>query len=418
MPKFIITDIIKKNKTAPARPALRPVQRKEEFREAFENIKEKSAKKKGKFWLKLFICILAIFLSFLFLDFIINLFSSVLVKITPVQKFADIDLNFKAQRNSTEGDLPFEIVQMEYEENQKIIAAGVNTEGQKAGGQVIIYNTFSSSPQILVKNTRLETADGKIYRISDKVSVPGNGSVEVTIYADQPGEEYNIGLADFTIPGFKGDPRYEKIYARSKTKMAGGSKSASNFLTEDDVNKAFEGLKSGIKNYLTENISKQKLDGYVFFSRGLVIDFPENPDNPKKGDIGKEFVFSQKGTATGFLFKEKDISGEIAKRYLNEGSADKIRIVNLGNFEFNLLNCSQDSTEITFGLKGKAHFVWNIDEELLLADLIAIKGSDYGAVFKKYPAIESAEVIFKPSWWRYIPKNKSRIHLEEIIKSE
>lgn len=400
MSKFIITDIVKKNKTAA------------------KDIKEEPAKKKRRFWPKFFLLILAILIFFLFLDFIINLFSSVLVKITPVQEFANIDLNLKAQRDSAPADLPFEIVQMEYEENQNIIATGASANGQKASGQIIIYNAYDSSPQVLIKNTRFEAPGGKIYRINDKVSVPGNGSVEAVIYADQPGEEYNIGLADFTIPGFKGDPRYEKIYARSKTKMTGGSKNASSFLTENDINKASEGLKSKIKKYLAEKILKQKPGGYVFFSSGLVIDFLENPDNPKKGEIGKEFVFRQKGTATGFLFKEEDFSKEIVKRYLSENNIGKTEIANLNELEFNLTNHNKENSEISFNLKGKAHFVWKIDSELLLTDLTAINGNDYGSVFKKYPAIESAEVIFKPSWWHVVPKNKSRIHLEEIMKNE
>lgn len=399
MSKFIITDIVRKNKPAP------------------KNIKIEPEKKKKGFWVKFFLLILAALAIFFFLDFAINIFSSVLVKITPVQEFANIDLNLRARRDSGAAELPFEIAQMEYEKNLNIISTGVSADGQKASGQIIIYNNYDSNSQILVKNTRFEANGGKIYRINDRVSVPGNGSVEVTIYADQSGEEYNIGLIDFTIPGFKDDPRYEKIYGRSKTKMAGGTKSATTFLTEDDISKASEGLRGEIKNYLAENILKQKPDGYAFFNGGLVVDFQENPDNPKKGDVGKEFVFNQKGVATGFLFKEEDFSKEIAKRYLGENNTNKVKIVNLNKLEFNLTNRNAENSEINFNLKGKAHFAWKIDEESLLEDLTATKGNDYGSVFKKYSAIESAEVIFKPAWWRVIPKNKSRIHLEEILKN-
>ena len=33
--------------------------------------------------------------------------------------------------------------------------------------------------------------------------MPGMGMTEATVYADQAGEEYNIGPADFTLPGLK-----------------------------------------------------------------------------------------------------------------------------------------------------------------------------------------------------------------------
>ena len=48
------------------------------------------------------------------------------------------------------------------------------------------------------------------------------GSTETAVSADEAGKEYNIGKTDFTIPGFKGDARYSKFYARSKTDMEGG----------------------------------------------------------------------------------------------------------------------------------------------------------------------------------------------------
>jgi len=56
--------------------------------------------------------------------------------------------------------------------------------------------------------------------IENGKTVPG--SIEVTVYADEPLSKYNIGLTDFTVPGFKGAPQFETFYARSKTPMTGG----------------------------------------------------------------------------------------------------------------------------------------------------------------------------------------------------
>ena len=414
MSKIIINDIIKKNKIP--RETIRTAKRIQ--KSEIETKEEITSQKKHGFWFKIFLWILCIVIFLVILNFGINLFSSILVKITPVQEFVNVDLNLRAERGAVSGKLPFEIVQMEYHQSQAITATGVNSDGQKASGQIVVYNTYSSVAQLLIANTRFETLDGKIYRIKDKITVPGGGSVETTVYADQPGEEYNIGLADFTIPGFKGDPRYEKIYARSKTKMIGGSKNASAFLAEGDIKKANEELENKIKNYLSENISKQKPSGYIFFSNGLIISSSENIDNPQKGDIGKEFVFSQNGIGVGFLIKNENLSKEIIKRYFNQDMINKIKIVDLEKLKFNLLSDNQKNTEINFGLKGSAHFVWKVDEETLLNDLSGLSGSDYGLVFKNYSAIESAEVIFKPSWWHIIPQNKAHIHFEEILKTE
>lgn len=385
MPKPIISDIIK-------------IKRPE--------IEKPKKEKKKRFWPKLLLWTVLTIILLLIINAIISFFAYVSIKITPKQEFVNIDLNLKTQ---------IEIMQIEREESQKVMATGVETDGQKASGQIVIYNAYSSAPQTLIKNTRFEAPGGKIYKINEKVTVPGNGSLEATIYADEPGEAYNIGLTDFTIPGFKGDPRYEKIYARSKTKMSGGFSGTSSVLTKDDVANAINNLRNKIKNYLTENILKQKPEEYLFFEKGIVIAFDENLDNPKEGDNGKEFNFIQKGIGTGFLLKENELSKEVAKRYLNEETSREVRIANLDKLEFNLLNNNKDNTEITFNLKGRAHFVWKVDVDSLLSDLTAAESENYNSVFKKYSAIESAEIIFKPSWWRKIPQNRSKAHFEEIL---
>ena len=91
---------------------------------------------------------------------------------------------------------------------------------------------ISSDPQRLITRTRFQSPEGLIYRIAESAVVPGKttkngvdtpGSIEVTVFADEAGDKYNIKKTDFTIPGFKSDAsRFKNIYARSSTDMTGG----------------------------------------------------------------------------------------------------------------------------------------------------------------------------------------------------
>ncbi len=406
MSKRIISDIVKK---------IKPIE-----------VKKSSAVKTIKTpklpWLKLFLGIVFVIIFLLVINFFMGVFSSASVKAVPVQEFADIDLNLKGSRDSNSKNLPFEIVQVDHQETQKIISTGAQTNGQKAKGQIVVYNTFSSASQTLIKNTRFEAPDGKIYRTEKTIVVPVNGSIEATVYADKAGEDYNIGLTDFFIPAFKeqGDTeRFKKIYGRSKTSMTGGSSGTSYVLTEEDIMKAKNELEGRIKNYLMEMISKEKPVDYVFFQNGIVVDFDDIGNNPKPGDQGREFDYGEKGTATGFLLKKEELDNEIIGSYLNVNLAGKVSVINLDKLEFKLLNSNKENTEINFNLKGRAHFVWKTDADALISDLMKMNADgDYNLVFKKYPGIESAEIVFKPSWWRYIPKKQNRIHLEIILKNE
>lgn len=404
MAKQIISDIVKKIKPAEVKkpPAI------------------KTIKTQRLPWLKLFLGVVFVIIFLLVINLIMDVFSSASVKVVSVQEFADIDLNLKSVRDSNSGNLSFEIVQIDRQESMKITSTGEQTGGQKAKGQIVAFNAFSSTSQTLIKNTRFEAPGGKIYRTDKAIVVPAGGSVEVAVYADKAGEDYNIGLADFTVPAFKeqGDTeRFKKIYARSKTAMAGGSSGTSYILTEKDISKAKNELESRIKNYLAEIISKEKPDDYVFFQNGITVDFEDAGNNPKAGDSGKEFDYGEKGTATGFLLKKEELTDEIIRSYLNEDLAGKINIINFDKLEFKLLSRNKENTEINFNLKGRAHFAWKTDADALISDLINADG-DYNLVFKKYPSIESAEIVFRPSWWRYIPEKSSKIHIEEILKTE
>lgn len=344
-------------------------------------------------------------------------FSSATVRISPYQEFINIDSQFKAIRGGS--DLSFEIIQFEHEESQSASATGISNEGQKARGEIVVYNTSSVS-QKLINQTRFQTLDAKIYKTQESIIVPANGSVETTIYADEPGPEYNISLTDFTLPGLKNTSRYEKIYARSKTEMKGGSMGTVFFVSEEDIKNTKNNLRQRIENYLRETASKQKPADYLLYQEALKIDFYDDPANPIPrtvlGDQDKTFVFKEKGRATGFLIKKDVLSKFLVKKYIQEN--DNLRVVNLEALVFNLLSRNSEDTEINFSLRGQANFVWGTDTDSLIKDLINTEDKDYDSVFNRYPRIENAEIIFKPFWWHFMPKNKSKINIEIVIRNE
>jgi len=134
---------------------------------------------------------------------------------------------------------------------------------KKATGRALVYNAYSSKSQSLVKDTRLSTPDGKIFRLDKSVTIPGANivdskiaasSVEVTITADKPGAEYNVGpTPKFRIPGFLNTPKYEGFYAESKEAMSGGFIGEVKVPTETDIASA----KVEVEKNLRDSIEAQ-----------------------------------------------------------------------------------------------------------------------------------------------------------------
>jgi hypothetical protein len=414
MPKQKIQDIIAKNKKA-------------DKDYSFDNLRaQKIIRRKTKIKFpsgKMVFGILLFVLALILGTKILDAFSKAVIHVTLYQETINIDTILKASQESS-ADLTFETVEMQITEEKTMAATGVKTVETKARGKIIVYNSYGSKPQTLIKNTRFETPDGKIYSINERIIVPGakveNGkivpsSIEVTVYADMPGEEYNMGLTDFTIPGFKGGPRYEKFYARSKTAMDGGFKGEIPVVSKEDSQKLKESVENSITNKLLKNVLLQKPEGYLLYKDAIKITFTESeqkdPKTTRQGPL--KFTVKETGMLFAYLFSEKALSNALVKKYLGEEFQNKVRAGNIENLKFELINQDIDKGTVVFKLKGKANFVWLIDEEKLKEALIA-SSENFESVFKSYPAIEHASIVFRPSWWKFFPDKKSKISIEQI----
>ena len=400
MPRKIIKDIFLRDKTE--RPLVEEL--------------EMEKTKKSRFLFKLIISFLILILLGAFGYVALNRVSTAAINISPYKETLAIDSRLRARANATTDGLSFEIMQLNAEESGLITATGITSGGQKASGKITVYNNYGSAPQKLIANTRFQTSDGKVYRIKGAISVPGMGVLEATVYADQAGEEYNIGPADFTLPGLKGGARFEKVFAKSKSAMSGGSSGNIRVVKKEDIDSVRASINEKIKNRLTEMFSKQKPEGYVLFDDAVKIEYIENSDNPKVGDSsGRAMTFKVKGSATGYLFKKDALSkaltddnaGDLKKVPKN----DPILVENIESLDFSLISADAKNKEITVRLKGNADFVWTVDTAKLLEEMLNYKGKDYTSVFQNYPAIAKASIVQSPKWWPRFPKDKSKIKI-------
>ncbi|MCF7835852.1 MAG: hypothetical protein K9M15_01905 [Candidatus Marinimicrobia bacterium] len=439
MAKKIIRDIITKKQTPRVNSPVKNKERKEEIvlkkesQKSFLNknnwtrkekqIKTKSPKrKKGKAIFAMLIFTLMIILGIKTL----NILAKTVVQLIVHKEVVSVDTAIKLGKSGS-FDLPLETIEIQGSKQKTIKATGVEEAETKASGQIVIYNSYSSKNQTLIATTRFETPEGKIYRINKSVVVPGAkvdggsivpSSIEVTVYADEPGEEYNIGLTDFTIPGFKGDSRYEKFYARSKTEMTGGFKGEVPTISNEDFLKIKKELQASLKEELIKKAKLQTPDDFLLHTDTINVTFLDrelqnsiySQDNNKM-----EFVIEEKATLFAPLFSKNKLSEVLAGKYLGEDFKNTIKIVDPAKLTFELISGENDANTMIFKLVGEIEFVWLIDEEKLKEALIASAKEDSSnifGIFSEYPSIDSASVIFKPSWWKFFPNSSRQILIE------
>lgn len=357
-------------------------------------------------WLGTAVVIAVLFFTFSYF------YSGVTLTITPREETLALTSEISAKKG-TGADFSYDVMTLSKEGEKLIPATGKQDVQKKASGQIIIYNSANSAPQTLVQNTRFETPTGLIFRISKSVTVPGQtiqngkkipGSVEVTVVADKPGVDYNIPQTDFTIPGFKGDPRYKTFYVRSKTAMAGGFVGVMNAVTDDARNTARESLHSELKAQLMSEAKAQKPASVTVYDTLAVLTYESLPET--NSPDGNSVTLHEKATLSIPLFKTDDIS-KVAGQTLF-GTPTAVSVANPESLTATLLGNPIDimSGAFSFTLSGQAHLLWRIDHDVLYNALLGKSRSDLESILKKFPEVAKADITFRPFWRSTFPTNK------------
>jgi len=281
----------------------------------------------------------------------------------------------------------------------------------KTGGFIYIYNAYSAVPQKLVAQTRFETKGGKIFRIQNPVIVPGAkmsgtklipSSIKVEVVSDAAGEEYQIGPSYFTIPGFKGSPKYAGFYAES-TKSMTHIQNNSTFSSQE-----IEKTKKNLENALVSELKNDTLNTFKDSDLKLI----DGASTVKIDDFKADSqTINMKITWQAIFFKEKDF------RALVDYSVSK-KYPDLKNFDFKDNITYPQTTKSDFK-KGEIFFTFGLDKvNAFAADLAELKkelaGLDENGmrnVISNKNFINSATISLWPIWVKQAPSNPDKVNI-------
>ena len=363
-----------------------------------------------------------VFVSIVALVFAISsLFSGATVNITPKQQRITLSDTLTASMNAPAADVSYQIVQISDTASKAVNSDSEEFVEETASGQIVIFNNHSSASQKLIDKTRFQTPEGKIYRIRGAVTVPGQntvdgkvvpGQLEVTVYADEPSSDYNVGLTDFVIPGFEGDPRFDSFFARSKTPISGGFSGTKPVINEDAEAQAQIELQELLKERLSNELGNRISSSLILPEGGVFYAF--EPLSTTKNENGGVEI-THKGTLFAVAINATDLASAILQK-TGEGSSSPVQINNLNELQIILLNSEefdiQSGVEASIGVSGDARLVWVFDEEQIKEDLSGEKKKDLSNKLSSYEAIEKARAVLRPFWKRTFPTDISRIKVK------
>ncbi len=378
---------------------------------------KKSSKKLLYFALVVFVLTLAFGIS--------ALFKGAKISITPKEDSQPLNATFTAKKDISDSSLGFQVVTVTKDAEKAVAATGQENVSKKAQGTIIIYNNYNTQSQKLVATTRFETPEGLIFRLVNAVTVPGQqvkdgktvaGSVEVQVEADKAGDAYNVSFKDFTIPGFKGDPKFTKVYARSKTEMSGGFSGLQKVVSSAAVSQADKDLEAELISQLSKDIVSQIPDNFVLYSTSLTYKFDAaTQTNPTGTASTTNAMLRKKGVASAVIFDKSALSRAIIAKVSPDVASDLVRVINLSLLNFTFSSTTKNTfdptttSSITFTLQGEADIVWNVDENKLKSDLLGLSKDSAKSVIANYGGIKEAWVETRPFWNQTIPTSPKNV---------
>lgn len=318
-------------------------------------------------------------------------------------------------------DLPGEMISAKRNLEKELTSTSTIKVLEKAKGNLTIFNSFGTAPQTLVATTRFETPEGVIFRLNEKITVPGAkkaadgslipGQITAAVTADKAGPDGNLPpVKIWRIPGFKGTPRYEKFYAESASAMTGGFEGERAAPSESEVAEVKKNLAAELENSLRGESSVLMSDNFTLLPGAEQFRLAREEVDYNASDTSKFSIFAE-GELRSLVFET-----EMLKSALTEISAE--RLEDIGPLEIRDFSVGYTEPQVdwsagsmVFRATGTIVFEEKTDKASLPERLRGLNEEEIKKVLFDWPGLDRVSVGFWPFWVRSMPADASKIEV-------
>ncbi|MFA5080268.1 MAG: hypothetical protein WC472_01440 [Candidatus Paceibacterota bacterium] len=317
-----------------------------------------------------------------------------------------------------EGDTRIVLSGKEFNDEQtytsKIKATGSAGGGGIAKGKIKVYNKFSpATPLTLKTGTHFLSDKGeKSYHSLSAINLPAAtnsdpGVVEIEIEADEPGEDYNINSAKFSIPKLNGTEYYSTTWAETSSAITGGAKGDSLAVSQNDINTAKDKFKAEQLDAVTKSLSGNIPSDYMIIDGAIIQDISDFKVKAKTGDKVESFDVSGKIKTRILAVKKTDLEnllGIVAN--LEDGKTPVYQ-----NSKFKASGVIEKNSSFEMNLTASSDMFTAINDDVI--EKIVGKSKEEAILkLKEETEIEKVEIDINPSWKGNISNNKNNITIK------
>ncbi|MFZ2664070.1 MAG: hypothetical protein WAX66_01795, partial [Patescibacteria group bacterium] len=305
---------------------------------------------------------------------------------------------------------------------------GTKTIGEKAEGEIIIYN--KTSDEISLDEGDKVVYEGKStdlnYYLKDDVDIPAStenssdpsvnisGEATVDIIAASVGESFNIDDdKSLVVSGYK----KSELAAKTKSEIDGGKSEEVKVVTTDDRTNLSSELKTLSTQKAEDDIKNKLGSGQKIITGSTQVQLVKESFTKNVGDESEKISLTQTVSGEGLTYMESELNrfiDEYVKDVIPEGfvlsEQDRdVKVEVLGNSTSSVLTSKEADIQVTL----KTFVIPDINEESIKEELKGKSASSAQTILSSIKNVNSYEFHLSPvvPFFRSIPKDISRIQI-------
>ncbi len=337
----------------------------------------------------------------------------VTIAVNPKYETKSVDFNAEIVRSDEDSSnkIPGRVLTTVVRGNETITEVD-RTEAEKpATGKVVIHNELDHD-QPLVSTTRLLAENGVLFRTKDRVNAKAHSTVEVEVYADEPGPAGEIEPTRFTLPGLWQEWQ-GKIYASSSEPMTGGF-GETDFISEDTINRGKEQALNALKEEGKRKLQQQVNSGEKVLDDAIKIDILSENVSVEPESYESEFSVNAEIRLTAVVFDEDSLY-HLAEERLRESIPEDLEIQNLSpdRLSYSLEVYDLDKKTATLITHLEADTISKVSADVFdKSKLVGRTETEIKDYLEREQDVGEIEVSFSPAWLKTVPSDEKRIELE------
>jgi len=305
--------------------------------------------------------------------------------------------------------LPYKIATFSAEITETKKTSGTNEIGEKAHGEVIIYNTNLNKEKFFSKGTEIETAGLKFVLDTDvkiataeSASTPGQANVKVTAVAI--GDEYNITKGKrFNID--------DTSYGESANNFVGGTKKKIRTVAKKDMEELEELIIKKAKNM--DLFPRKNYSDAIFLSQLTEVNLIKKIFDGEIGEEKETIQIKAKVDNTYFFVSKNDFFNKVIE--LTKKDFSPPFILDKNSISYQIKNIEKHLSQVKLDIFLKAKLTTKIEKEALLKKIVGKDKSSLEKILKEEMNVDGYKLNnenFLPGLNNYLPFIPHNINLK------